>query len=169
MSEEPLPQPVEVAPTAEADQTTSSELEPHVLEPELLERVEEAARLTAIMAVKHEMHSGPMPSPKQLAEYERILPGSALVIRDEFQANSRHIRAMEDRGQAAMIQNDVDNRSVAERLVWAAFALILVLALTNHESVAISLAVTTVIGIVSGFLTNGRKPNQQKQNESTDS
>ena len=68
-----------------------------------------------------------------------------------------------------MIQNDVDNRSVAERLVWAAFALILVLALTNHESVAISLAVTTVIGIVSGFLTNGRKPNQQKQNESTDS
>ncbi len=102
-----------------------------------------------------------MPSPKQLGEYDAVLPGTALVIREEFQANGLHVRAMEERGQAALIANDRDNRKTAERLVLASFVLILVLALTGHDYVAGAVAVTTVAAVITGFLS--KKPPSPKQ------
>lgn len=121
-------------------------------ESELLERVTETAKRVAVSAVKHEMHSGPMPAPKQLREYDAALPGTARIIRDEFQANGKHIRESERRGLEASIEDSKENRKTAERLVWGSLCLVLILALTEHENAAIAVAVTTVAAVITGFL-----------------
>lgn len=139
------------------------------LESELLERVEEVARSTAVTTVRHEMHAGPMPAPRQLAEYDAVLPGTAIIIRDEFQANGRHVRSMEERAQTALIENDRQNRHTAERLVWASLFLILALAALGHDKVAIAVAVTTVVAVITGFLRRrpmkGDEPNEPTSDE----
>jgi uncharacterized membrane protein len=40
-------------------------------------------------------HSGPLPSPKQLAKYNELLPGTADIIIGDYQANCSHVRNME--------------------------------------------------------------------------
>ncbi len=50
--------------------------------PVLLEKIEAQARIVAMTVIKHEMHSGPLPSPKLFAEYDAVLPGTALSIRN---------------------------------------------------------------------------------------
>jgi uncharacterized membrane protein len=149
-----------------AELIPAQETDGEKLEPELLEKVEriaqETAQQTAAIVVS-EMHTGPMPSARTYREYEQVLPGTALVIRNEFQANGIHVRTMEDRGQLAEIEGDKQNRKVAERLVWASLFAILILALTNHENVAIAVAVTTVVAVITGFLkqtavSKNRKP-----------
>jgi uncharacterized membrane protein len=160
-----------------ADLIPAQENEGEKLEPELdlLEKVEriayETAQQTAAVVVS-EMHTGPMPSARTYREYEQVLPGTALVIRNEFQANGLHVRTMEDRGQLAEIEGDKQNRKVAERLVWASLFTILVLALTGHEKVAIAVAVTTVVAVITGFLRqraapkNGKPPDKPSEDES---
>jgi uncharacterized membrane protein len=139
------------------------------LESELLERVEEVARVAAVTTVRHEMHAGPMPAPQQLAQYDAVLPGTALIIRTEFQANGAHVRNMEDRGQAALIENDRQNRKTAERLVWASLVLILLLSVFGHEKAAIAVAVTTVAAVITGFLSKkpsgGKEPSESSSEE----
>lgn len=125
---------------------------PDVLEPEILERIEQLAHTTAVLTVKSELHFGPMPAPKTLGEYDAVLPGTSLIIREEFQQNGAHVRKLEDRGQAAMIARDNLNRKVAERLVWGSLGLILILAVLGHDSAAIAVAVTTVVAVITGFL-----------------
>ncbi|MDY0035746.1 MAG: hypothetical protein RBS05_07565 [Zoogloea oleivorans] len=124
----------------------------HAIEPELLERVEAEARRVAVSVIKHEMHSGPMPSPKQFRDYDAALPGTALIIRDEFQANGQHVRDSEKRALEATIGDNRENRKTAERLVWGSLAFVLVLALAGHENVAIAVAVSTVAAVITGFL-----------------
>jgi uncharacterized membrane protein len=41
------------------------------------------------------MSAGPLPPAEQLEQYERVSPGSAKIIFDEFQKQSEHRRAME--------------------------------------------------------------------------
>lgn len=132
------------------------------IEPELLERMEEIARVVAVSEIRHERHSGPMPSPAQLAEYENVLPGTAKIIRDEFQANSAHVRVMESKAVEYTKQDNVDNRKVAERLVWAALGATVLLALTGHDWVAGTVAVSTVGAVVTGFL-NKRSDSGRQQ------
>lgn len=145
---------------------------PVEFEPEILDQLEQRIEKVAIRVVQHEMHSGPMPSAKQFGEYDRVLPGTAKIIRDEFQSNSAHVREMERNGQAAAVTRDIDNRKTAERLVMFAFALILILALTGHENVAIAVAVTTVVAVISGFLRTGSaarsKSNDAEEPETED-
>jgi uncharacterized membrane protein len=138
------------------------------LEPELLEKIEEAARFASVMTVKHEMHSGPMPAPKQFADYEAILPGTAKVIRDEFQANGAHVREMEKEAMSAQIANDKENRATAERLVWASLIATVIVALLGHNAVAIAIAGTTVTCIIAGFVA-GKKVSINKTEKSNSS
>ncbi len=118
--------------------------------------MEEIARVVAVSEIRHERHSGPMPAPTQLAEYENVLPGTAMIIRDEFQANGAHVRAMESKAVEYTRQDNVDNRRVAERLVWAALAATVFLALVGHDWVAGTVAVSTVGAVVTGFLNKRR-------------
>lgn len=159
MSSETSPLSSEAVAPAQPEVATSIPLEPA-----LLERVEGEIAHKIIAAIKSERHSGPMPSAKQFKEYDEALPGTALAIREEFQANGKHIRGLEERGQMALIENDRCNRQTAERLVWASLLLILVLSLFGHENVAIAVSVTTVAAVITGFLSKknvSKKPSDQ--------
>jgi uncharacterized membrane protein len=118
--------------------------------------------------VRREMHSGPMPSPAYFAQYDKVLPGTALSIRNEFEANSQHIRAMETTALNGQIENDAANRKVAQHLVWGAFGLIALLGVTGHENVAIAVAVTTVTAVIGGFLRTyiSKKPESSDESSS---
>src|SRR5687768_7416188 len=99
MSNKNSPQQLEAeysAPRRGAEVISKTSDSASSLEPELLERVEEIARVAAVTTLKHEMFAGPMPSAKQLKEYDVVLPGTALIIREEFQSNGRHIRLLEE-------------------------------------------------------------------------
>jgi cobalamin synthase len=76
---------------------------------------------------------------------------------------------MEDRGQAALIENDRQNRKTAERLVWASLVLILLLSVFGHEKAAIAVAVTTVAAVITGFLSKkpsgGKEPSESSSEE----
>ncbi len=154
MSDENSNKPLD-APDASAPQgaeVVSAPKKSDEIESELLERMEDIARVVAVSEIRHERHSGPMPSPKQLAEYDEVLPGTAVVIRDEFQANGAHVRTMESKAVEYTKQDNVDNRKVAERLIWAALGSTVILALTGHDWVAGTIAVSTVGAVVTGFL-----------------
>lgn len=131
------------------------------IQPELLERIAVEARRVAVSVIKHEMHAGPMPAPKQLREYDAALPGTALIIRDEFQANGLHVRESEKRALEASIEDNRQNRLTAERLVFGAFVLILVLALAGHDTVGGIVAGTTVLAVITGFLKKGTSKKAQ--------
>lgn len=145
-SQENLPEAIEpnqkVVPT---------EVDPVLLDPLVLDAVTKAAIRTSI-SISQESHSGPMPSPKILSEYEQVVPGLAAQIRDEFLANGAHIRKLEEKSVDAHIQNDNKNRQVARELVWGALGGSIFLAYFGHDWVAGLLAATTVGAVIAGFL-----------------
>lgn len=151
-------------PPASEDQADALTQSPD-LQAELLDQLEQRFERVAIRVVRHEMHAGPMPSPKQFGEYDKALPGTAQAIRDEFQLNSAHVRTMEDRGQQAVITRDQENRRTAERLVWGAFVLIAFLASIGQKEAAIAVAVTTVVAVITGFLKSKGNQTQKRRNE----
>ncbi|QDQ87643.1 hypothetical protein FMZ60_08605 [Alcaligenaceae bacterium SJ-26] len=142
---------------------------PGVEEVEILDRlgpaIRESVERSIHLAVSHESHSGPMPPPKQFALYDAALPGTAKVIRDEFQANSLHIRTMESRALGAHKDDNDKNRSAAERLVWGALIAAVVLALTGHDWVAVVIVGTTVALILANFLNRGRRAKQDSSGD----
>jgi len=105
-----------------------------------------------------------MPSPRDFALYDKVLPGTAKVIRDQFELNGEHLRKMQASAMSFQKDDGDRNRRVAERLVWGAFVLILVLALRGHSGVAIAVAVTTVAAVLAGFL----KSHRQKSDSTVD-
>ena len=133
------------------------------LEPEVLERMIDEATRKVVVAVRHEMHAGPMPAPKQFKQYDEVLPGTAEAIRKEFLANGDHVRTQERRALDAQIRDNRENRWVAATLVAMAFVLILVLAVTGHDTVAMAVAGTTVAAVIAGFL----RPSINRGDDST--
>ncbi len=53
---------------------------------------------------------------------------------------------------AAVRSDRTQNRKVAERLVWGALIASTILALTGHDGVAATIAVSTVGAVITGFL-----------------
>ena len=138
-------------------------------DPELVSYIQREARTQAVAVVRHESHSGPMPSPRQLAMYDAVLPGTAQVIRDEFQANGAHVRRMENRALEAHKNDNDRNRKAAEKLIWGAFALIFALAWLGYEKAAIAVAISVVSAVVAGFLNKLHKSKTQEASISDDS
>lgn len=136
------------------------------ISPEILERIGEVTR-EAVSVVAHEFHSGPMPAPKQLAQYDSVLPGTAQIIRDEFQANGAHVRRMEERALEAQKDDNDQNRKVAERLVWGALIASFVLALLGQKEVAGVIAVSTVGAVITGFLRQRYEAQHERPKQSS--
>jgi uncharacterized membrane protein len=124
-----------------------------ILEPKLDQIVERKVQF----AMRTVTYSGPMPPPEHLAQYDKIVPGAARMILDEFQANSRHAREMELNGMSGMIRRDARAQWMAFVLVLIAFYLIWQLASTGHDKLAIAVTTFLVGGIVAAFLT-GHSP-----------
>lgn len=122
------------------------------IDQEVLDKVERVARTTAISVVRHESHVGPMPSPRDFALYDKVLPGTAEAIRDQFVLNAAHVREMERLALQSHKDDNDKNRSSAERLMWGALIASFILALMGYQVVAGILAASSVGAIAAGFL-----------------
>lgn len=114
--------------------------------------VKERLRREVAVAIRNEVFSGPIPHPETLAAYERVYPGAAKIICDDFQTNSEHIRSLNKESFIAHKEEIEKNRAAAERLLWGMLIATVVLALTGHDWVAGILATTSIGTIVGGFL-----------------
>lgn len=105
------------------------------------------------VAVQAHSFRGPMPLPEHLAQYDRIVPGAARLIVDEFQTNSQHAREVETLSLRGSIRKDIRAQIIAGLLVLIGFGLIYGLAEHNHDGVAIAVAVTLLVSVLTAFLT----------------
>lgn len=150
-----------------ASASEATELE--VIEPQKLDQIVEHK---VQVAMRMESFRGPMPSPEFLAQYDKIVPGCARMIVDEFQSNSKHSRNMDLLGINGMIRRDARAQWMAYTLVLLGFVLIWELASTGKEKSAIAVATALLVGIATAFLTGhgpwgGKKDDSEKEEESS--
>lgn len=144
-----------------------SDAAPIEIEAALIARVEERVGQIIMTAIREESFSGPMPHPEHLERYDKIVPGSAKLILDEFRENGGHQRLVETRGLDAAISRDRRSQWMAFLLVVAGFGLILYLALNSHDVVASVVASTLLGAVITGFLT--KRTAQKGKDTSTSS
>ncbi len=106
---------------------------------------------------RREMYSGPLPPSEDFANYEKALPGAANRILELAEKQLEH----RIENESKIIDNTIKttNRGQYIGAVLAALGLIitLVLGLYNHDVLAGSIGVTTVIYLAVLFVTN-REP-----------
>ncbi|MDR5783141.1 hypothetical protein QCE63_27410 [Caballeronia sp. LZ065] len=110
-----------------------------------------ASVMVAVQA--HSIFRGPMPSPEYLAQYDRIVPGAGRMIVEEFQMNGQHTRHMESMNARDSICKDARAQFIAGILVLIGFGLVYKLAQEEHDGVAIAVAVTLLVSVLTAFLT----------------
>ena len=118
------------------------------LEPELSKAIRGEVRAL----VARESYSGPMPKPDHLEQYDRIVPGAAKDILEEFKANGAHMRSIELKALGGAIENDKRGQWMAFFLVVAGFFLIAYLAVHGAEKAAMVVAGTLLVAVITGFL-----------------
>ena len=122
---------------------------------EVMEQTKAVASGKASITVAVQAHSfrGPMPLPDHLAQYDRIVPGAGRLIVEEFQMNSQHARQIESMSVRGSIRKDLRAQIIAGSLVLIGFGLVFRLAENGHDGVAIAVAVTLLVSVLTAFLT----------------
>ncbi|SAK55948.1 hypothetical protein AWB78_01520 [Caballeronia calidae] len=120
---------------------------------DVAEPVIAAGKASVTVAVQTHSFRGPMPPPEHLAQYDRIVPGAGRLIVEEFQMNSQHAREIETLGLRGSIRKDIRAQFIAGFLVLIGFGLVYGLAEHNHDGVAIAVAVTLLVSVLTAFLT----------------
>ena len=123
-----------------------------ILKPEVTRAIQVEIR----RAIVSESYSGPMPRPDHLEKYDRIVPGAARDILEEFKANGLHARKTETLAINGAINNDKRGQWMAFVLLVLGFVLVAYLAQVGQSVVAGVVAGTLLVAVVAGFLT--KKP-----------
>ncbi|MBF0590916.1 MAG: DUF2335 domain-containing protein [Nitrospirae bacterium] len=111
-------------------------------------------------------HSGPIPSPQSLAEYDNFLPGLAnrIVIMAENNLRHRHeyeTEVLRQNNETLKLNDKIIDYEAKERKRGQIFGFLigiaglstsLMAAYFNHETTASIIGSTTVIGLVSAFV-----------------
>lgn len=96
--------------------------------------------------------SAPLPPPSALAEFDRVVPGSAARIIDEFEAEARHRRELERR-QASFIIRDVHiGQALAALFAVSGLGVAALAIWLGHPVTATILGGGTIAPIVYAFL-----------------
>ena len=112
-----------------------------------------SGKASVTVAVQAHSFRGPMPLPEHLAQYDRIVPGAGRLIVEEFQMNSQHAREIETMSLRGSIRKDIRAQCIAGLLVLIGFGLVFGLAEHGHDGVAIAVAVTLLVSVLTAFLT----------------
>lgn len=114
---------------------------------ERLSQVDER-KLELVLQAVSLSHSGPLPLPAMLAEYEQIVPGLAADIAGQFKSEAEHRRDMERQDRDILRRGQLFGfASVLAALGVAAIALIL-----GHPAVAGVIGGSTVVGVAGVFV-----------------
>ena len=127
--------------------------------------------VTAI-SVHEERHSGPLPSPRQIRDYEATLLGGAERIFQMAEREQQHRHAMQskDSGFRSQAFDHIQRRERRGQTIGGALAfcvLLLSAYMTSlgHPGPAATLAGTTLIGIAAVFVTRQKKSPPPKDPE----
>lgn len=113
------------------------------------------------ISIQHETHhSGPLPAPETLQQYNEIIPNGAERIMQMAESQSEHRKSLERK----VIESQT-RQSERGQIIAGILALILIAAgasafLTGHDGVAGTIFGVTVVGLVTVFLLG--KTEQQK-------
>lgn len=127
-----------------------------------MERRPEGEEQLGITAAIAKVSSGPVPPPEVLEGYERIVPGSAKLIFDNFEAESTHRRKLESKA------SDRDTfRSIAGMIAGFVVALLLIGVAVftireGHPGPGATIIVGGLASAVSIFVTGSRLKNGSK-------
>jgi uncharacterized membrane protein len=110
-------------------------------------------------------HSGPMPPPSVLAQYDQVVPGLARDIVEMAKAEQAHRHSLED----VVVHGDRDATRRGQH--YGLIALVLMLAIAaymvskGYAEPAAWLLGTTVVGVVGVFVTGRVIENRQKSTQ----
>ncbi|PJK07994.1 hypothetical protein CO610_07465 [Lysobacteraceae bacterium NML95-0200] len=116
------------------------------------------------IAEYEEKWSGPLPSPRVLAQFNDIVPGAAERILKMAEEEGRHARDMEAETLQKVWRGQLLGQVFALVVALAGMGASTVLALKGHDGVAAILAGTTVTVVVGAFLK--RRQARKKKEES---
>ncbi|MEX6093714.1 DUF2335 domain-containing protein [Morganella morganii] len=140
--------------------------------PQVLKRILENPKIISVM--KQEYHRGPLPSPRQMKQYNDVLPGAAERIFQLTEKEQAHRHASETTALKGAISSDRRGQWMAFILSLAVFALGGTLIWLKEYTAGVALISTTVIGL-AGVFALGRKGNRssvasdtEKPNESNE-
>lgn len=129
--------------------------------------------VTAI-SVHEERHSGPLPSPRQLREYEATVGGGAERIFQMAEREQQHRHAMQkndagfrDTAFAHIQRRERRGQTIGGLLALSVLILSAYMTSLDHSTAAASLAGTTLIGIAAVFVTGHKKKESQPKKETT--
>lgn len=110
-------------------------------------------------------HSGPLPAPEALLEYDRIVPGAAerILHMAEKQQSHRHEQEKLDLNEGVKYARR--GQWMAFTITTAAFVVGTYLAFTGHPTVASILFGGVLVGIVVAFL-GSRKTSKEEEERS---
>ena len=140
-------------------------LEQQILEasPQLLKGLDPGKKREVIKAIQivSKVHSGPLPSPDSLAEYNNVIPNAAERIFNEFESQSKHRREMERRViRSQIIQSYIGQSSAL--LIALTFLAAAIWCISNGHDVAGSIIGSVdLVALVTIFI-QGKK--SQKEN-----
>lgn len=120
--------------------------------------------------------SGPLPTPETLEAFDRVLPGLAREIVDRSELEMRHRHKLDSAALSARVEDQRAARTERARGQYMAFAIVIImvaggisLTVIGHAVVGAGMMGTTLIGLVSVFITgklvsvNGRSSEDAKQ------
>jgi uncharacterized membrane protein len=110
--------------------------------------------------------SGPIPPPQAVAGYEEICPGSAKIIIDSFEQQTRHRIEMEravlesqEREQLRVHERHRRENSLRRQSLWSALAVVMTLILgsialivAGFDTAGLVALGTTIVGLAGAFI-----------------
>jgi uncharacterized membrane protein len=118
-----------------------------------VEAVEVATKRAAVTATRIAMqYSGPLPPPNMLAQYEKILPGMAERMMQQFEGQTAHRHGIENK----LLDKDYGLKTRGQFLgIFALFMLLVIIGMMvwfEHPTQAAWLGAATLVGVVSVFV-----------------
>lgn len=135
--------------------------------PETRQHVERM--VMSAVAVIEERHSGPLPSPRQLREYEGTLPGGAERIFQmaEREQSHRHVQQAAMNDLRRRVFEHVERREIRGQLIAAGLSLFVGaiggwLIHLDHPKIGAALIVGTMVSIAGVFITSRAQKNREE-------
>ena len=124
--------------------------------PDQAEQITAAGKPTAIMqaALTVESHSGPIPHPHLLAQYDAVVPGAAeriIAMAERQQAHRHSLEASDLQGNIGYAKR---GQWMAYTLTSASFVIGVYLATNGAQALAGVLFGTVILGLVASFLAS---------------
>lgn len=118
-----------------------------------------ASRVSTAASISMRMHSGPLPDPETLREYDRIVPGAADRVIAMAERQQKHRHDMEKQALTSSFRSEWGGRIAALLVCAMAFSLSAFLGHCGSPGAASAVAGVTLVAIVSAFLAaRGRSP-----------